>query len=522
MSDIRPAPSHTVAYILLMLAAFLAGIAVASLMPAFEGYDETAHWSTIQQWADTGHGPEYDRDRVSGDIDRYAGPVAYSNPNRNIQNLDYKKFRLMGAPDLTTRPTVFHNGFYLNWEAQHPPLYYVLMTPLYDAARGLAFKNNLLVLRLGSWVLAFAGILIAAEGSRRFIADGGRVALFMAAWPFLVPEFLPEMARVGNDSLCLCLFGVGWALLMRLLQPQGGWRWSIGLGIALGLGLLTKALFLPIIFALALLLLMRWARERTAARAVELALTVGIALSISLWWYLDRQAHTGSFTGADEFIRLGHSGDGSWSGILQNFSFLEFLRGLANIGIDFLWGGTWSFAEPHATLLIGVGLLVAVPLFNWMRDYRKMTWTDLAALLPPAGLAASLVYHVLVMIGLTGSGAGTPGHYLHIVAPAIAFAVARGWRWKPTWVGLGLVVWTAAFTIYIWVMQLSLFSGCASKDQVRNHYVLDQGCFVDFHSLSVLSHPWLGGAALVLTVLLAAAAGLRSRPAAQDRQPIPL
>jgi hypothetical protein len=505
-----------------MLAVFFAGIAVASLMPAFEGYDETAHWSTIQQRADTGHGPEYDRDRVSGDVDRYAGPLPYSVPDPNVQNIDYKKFRLMGAPDLTTHPTVFHNGSYLNWEAQHPPLYYVLMTPLYDAARGLAFKNNLLVLRLGSWVLAFAGILIAAEGSRRFIADGGRVALFMAAWPFLVPEFLPEMARVGNDSLCLCLFGVGWALLMRLLQPQGGWRWSIGLGIALGLGLLTKALFLPIVFALALLLLMRWARERTAARAVEFALAVGVALAIGLWWYLDRHAHTGSFTGSDEFIRLGQSA-GGWSDIRRHLSPLEFLRGLANIGIDFLWGGTWSLAQPNPILLAGPALLLAVPLLNWLRDWRKMTWIDLAALLCPVALAASLVYHVLVIIGLTGNGAGTPGHYLHVVAPALAFALARGWRWKMRWISFGLIAWTTAFTVYIWTMQLSLYSGCASKAVAHSRYLLDQGCFIDAHSLFAVSHVGLAGSALVLTILLiVAAARFRSGSAAEESDLIPL
>jgi hypothetical protein len=183
-------------------------------------------------------------------------------------------------------------------------------------------------------------------------------------------------------------------------------------------------------------------------------------------------------------------------------SLLEFLRGLANISIDFIWGGTWSLAQPNPALLIGPALLVAIPLFNWLRDWRTLTWIDLAALLLPAGLAASLVYHVVVIIGLSGNGAGTPGHYLHIAAPAIALGVARGWRWRRPSVGLGLIAWTAAFTAYIWLMQLSLYSGCASKAAAHSRYVLDQGCLVDVHSLSVLSHPWLAGPALAAALLL--------------------
>ena len=486
-------------YLLLMLAAGLAGLAVLAIMPPFEGFDETAHWSTLQQVADTGHSPVYGLDTISTDIARYRGPTPYSAPGLAAPALTYERFRLAGAPALTMRPGAYGRGGFRNWEAQHPPLYYRVLAPLYGAAKGLVMRDHIMVLRLASWMLAVAGLALGAEGARRFLPDGAKIALVIAAWPLLVPEFLPEMARLGNDSLCLLFAGGAWAVLMRLLSPRGGWGSAAALGILLGLGLLTKALFLPIVAGTGTLLGLKWLRERTLSLAIQFALAIGLAAAIGLWWYIARHAATGSFSGSDEFIQFQQHSGGFFVNLGARFSFLELLKGVTNIVVGFIWGGTWSLAQPHTVLLLGPALLIAAPMIIWLKNWREMGWSDLAAALWIVPLAASLVYHVLVLIAFTGSGVGTPGHYLHIVAPAFGLAVARGWRWR--WAGVLLIGGTALFTAYIWIQELALFSGCAGKNSMTNHYVFDQACFIDVHSLGALAHPGVALGSLLLSLV---------------------
>jgi hypothetical protein len=494
-------------YVCLLIAAVFAGVAVLAVLPPFEGFDETAHWSRIQQLADTGVAARYGVDHISKDVDRYDGPYPYAAPGKAGPVVTYQAFRK--RPDQTVaHPTRYQQGGQLDWEAQHPPLYYALIAPLYSAVRALNLKGQFLVLRLASWMTAMVGLALAAEGTRRFMTNGAAAAMFIAAWPFLVPEFFPEMARIGNDSLCLLLAGAGWAALLRLISPKGAWGSAAALGVLLGLGLLTKALFLPIVFGTGGLLLLRWALSRTLKRGLELAIVMGVALAVGAGWYVDRFLTTGSLSGSAEFIGFQHQGGTFLGNLAAHFSVLEFLKGFANIVIGFVWGGTWSLAQPHSILLLGPALLIGVPLINWLRHWRDMDWIDGAALAWVVPLTASLFYHVLVLISFTGSGVGTPGHYLHIVAPAIALGVARGWRWR--WGGMVLLGWTAVFTAYIWTMELSMFSGCAGKDPVRNHYLLDQGCLIDGRSFAALGHPGLAAASLALCIGLLAFAAFKA------------
>ena len=55
------------AAIVLLAASFFLGAAAILVTPPFEGADETAHYSYIQQLADTGHAPVPGKDGLSRD-----------------------------------------------------------------------------------------------------------------------------------------------------------------------------------------------------------------------------------------------------------------------------------------------------------------------------------------------------------------------------------------------------------------------------------------------------------------------
>ena len=242
----RPSGQAGMITLLLLLATFLIGLAHIAVLPPFEGYDETAHWSYIQELSDLGHGPRYNVDRLSGDLIAYPGPMIYGQapPFDQTGRATYRSFRVAGDPAIKGGPTRYTSAGDLNWQAQHPPLYYALMVPIYRATHGLGWINHLLVLRLASWALAFAGFALGVLSTVRAVGvlsplsphnDGGMldarsVGVVMAAWPFAFPEFFPEFARLGNDSLCILLVAASWALVLRLLSGRGGWASAAGLG----------------------------------------------------------------------------------------------------------------------------------------------------------------------------------------------------------------------------------------------------------------------------------------------------
>ena len=513
MSEQRSARLVT---LMLLLAIAMVGIAHIALLPPWEGFDETAHWSYIQELADTGHPPRYGVDGLSKDIDLYRGPMPYSGaePFDQTGRKTFRSYRQAGAPPFPGGPTRYVPDTADNWQAQHPPLYYALLAPVYRASRNAGWVDGLMALRLVSYAFAFAGFAIGVGATARLSGRFGVwAAPVTAAWPFLFPQFFPEFARLGNDSLCLLFAGAAWACLARLLEEDGGWLSALGLGVALGLGLLAKAFFLPIGAGAGVMLLARWwIGGRRPAWLAQAVLAGLVALAIGGWWYVEKKLETGSLTGSDEFIRLKQAGGAAL--MAQNFSAAELVRGLLVILGTFLWAGTWSLARlPEVWLAAPAALLLVVGVGYARRLVRRegegralLAWAPLVLAAP---MAAGLVYHVFVW--MAGTSAVTPGWYFHILAAPLGLAVAIGWR-RPRTLGV-LTAATAVYTGVAWAWQLSMFSGCAAKLGADKHYSLaGAGCFIDPHVLSRLGHPALGAIALIIGVVLAlAAAGLALR-----------
>lgn len=484
---------------LVLAAVFLAGIACTAILPAWEGADETAHWSYLQQLSDTGRAPQPGRDNLSTDLDRYTGPRPYSDaaPFERTGHLTYRAAREAHADPGAAAPGRFAEGTVPNWEAQHPPLYYAILAPLYRALHALPFKDHLFGLRLAGWLMAFAGLAIGAAATLKAAPDWAREhAPLMAAWPFLVPQFFPTLARLGNDSLCLLLCGIAWGLLLRLSERLSRPVSIAALGLVLGLGLLTKAFFLPIgVGAAAYLAFVGWRAGRLVSGVLAAGAVLVVAGAIGGWWYGSQYAVTHDLTGGADFVNLKRQG-GLAAGLGRNFSLPALLRGLAALFATFAWTGTWSLARPPEILILGPLLLVGVPLFWWLRDLRGKPPLAWAPLFLAAPLLASLAYHVIAFIALTGRGASTPGYYLHILAAPLAFAVAMGWRRGP--VMTGLFAYTALFTLMVWGLEVSMISGCAAKLGEDPHFSFQGAtCLVDGAQLHRLAHPLLAGAAAI-------------------------
>lgn len=531
----------------LLAAGFLAGLGHLFLTPPFEGFDETAHYASLQIVADEHRIPIYGKDSLSRDVADYmrAAPRAYAPGPPFEQNggLTYAEAfaspERIGAMRAAVDDAPLASRRYApegdpDWQAQHPPLAYVALSPVYLATKALDWKTHLFFIRLACFAAAMIGLAVGAVAARRHFPDraaGAAAGLAIAAWPFYAPMFFPEMARLGNDSFCLFFMGLSWAVLLRLLNmPANAFaarlKTAAALGLLLGLGALTKAFFLPATAGICLYLFLRdfFAAKRAGLTLVKAGLKgaaaatilAGVFAALSGWWYLGKLLHEGSLSGGNDFIMLKEKGD--FAALLaQNFSIPLFTRRILSLYLGFVWAGTWSFAKLpfHSVAILGLGFSAII--LAWIYSlYKDRLWlrAEGAPLFIVGPVVLGLVYHVLTQIAAGPDGIITPGWYLHIFAVPLGLSIAIGARFL--WLSLAgraVVLGGLVFALFFGALaefyQLTLFSGCSAKlGDDRAYHPL--ACFGDIGTmwsrLDIIANPWGGTAAFILAAGAFAAA----------------
>jgi hypothetical protein len=330
------------------------------------------------------------------------------------------------------------------------------------------------------------------------------VAAGFPVFRLVTPMFFVEFARIGNDSLCLFLLGLIFGLSIRILyRDESDLIRPFAVGVLLGLGLLTKAFFIPIAGGYALFMAYRvWHAHHDAAlrrqRAVTLALVLIPALLLGAGWYVYEFLAFGSPSGSRESILLAHHG-GLIANLRERFSPYVFIRDVIAIVVSWSWAGSWSLVRVSPLLHIPLLLLMGWLFLSYIREAWRCSFSE-AIWLPAwlfVPLFAGLPYHSLVVIALGMSG--TPGWYLNILAPFLAFAMGYGiervCRSAAGRLVLGIsLVYAALFLLIVIWSQMALFAGCAIKGdekyyQFAGHwFCLDQLADVFAH-LSVLGWP---------------------------------
>lgn len=408
----------------------------AALLPLWEGFDEWAHVAYIQRFA-SGQGlPLPGQTRVSREVQASLSltpmpAVPLSTPH--YTHSQYWRLppaeravlrdRLLGLPRNWARQE--DPAGELNYEAQQPPLYYLMLASVERAFAFLPLPERVLVLRLAGVLLASLVVPLTFAAAR---AATGSVPAASVAAALVAVIPLPAMnaARVGNDALSMVLFA---ALLWVLARaaPQSGFRHALAAGLLLGLGLLTKAYFLTAVPALATVFLwrlLRW-RGRRAAAAAQAALVFATAGLLSFWWYGRNYRWTGSWSGLQQTAG-------------QTLSLAELLEQALHVDwprfaeISFrthLWIGHWSFLQLRAWMygvfailyvLAGAGLLLL-----WLRRGPKNTRGLGAAALLCGWFWLGLAYHEVTFARLGFSSSA--GWYAVAVVSAEAVLLAAGW-----------------------------------------------------------------------------------------------
>jgi len=492
-----------------MFSVLVTGFGSLSVLPPMEGADEIAHYSYIQQIADAGILSVFSERNVSLDVINYRkylpNPYSSASPFDDLRDgITYRKFFSLPlsreAIITLNKPRKYVPSGLANVQLQHPPLYYALLAPIYSMSKHCSWPAQMFLLRSVSWVFAYIGYVLGVVAIIRYWPkkDAGAVSAIAAAWPFLVPMFFPEMARLGNDSLCLLIMGGGWWILLRIGSlVKAPTRDFVMLGVLLGIGLLTKAFFIPITVGVALFLFFRGDR-------MGLAAMLALSLSIGAPWYIYKFIATGAITGSSAHIELARQG-GLIKGLVENFNVYGLARGLAAVVATTTWGGTFSLARFNEVFHIPLAILLLAPLFAYIaRIYRTrlgdFSWAPVFII---TMFVAGLAHHVLLALAQTGIGNNTPGWYLHILTGPMGFIYSLGLLWLLQF-GAARVLFPALalysvgyFAVVSWV-QIALYTGCAAKLGSNKHYAFPDGasCLLDVgrltRNLSVIAEPYIG------------------------------
>lgn len=535
---------------LLLIASLLVGLGHIALLPPFDGFDETAHYSYIQQIAETGRWPRRS-DKLSQDIPNYL-EVAPTTENMHGR-WTYLEFFASNAATIAAgrqaiqsppaTPRTWAPAVEANWQAQHPPLYYALLAPAYLASKTWSLATQLFVLRALSYLIAWAGLCIVALWAMNKGADTrmSMLPLAIGLWPAIFPMWFPEMGRLGNDSLITAFAALTLVLVHRIALAAGTVRDYALLGLALGLALLTKATFLPVVAATILFLAIRigvaWRRsERFAVRMKGTWICVGIVLAVSGWWYAVKLLETGSAIGSNDVVNM-HSSGGLIAGLAKNLTIPIAIKAPWDLVTSFLWSGTWSFVQPPRIAMVPLVLLLAALAYGIYRyvsqqGARSIDWFMALVL----GLFLTAIgYHSLVLLSLAGVPA--PTWYLHSLAPILALGLSQGLAGLggATWMRhlmTALLAYALAFLPAVTAMSLLFFAGCAPLLPRRNLAGSSVAeCLADYprmyEHLAILALPGIGlvlfvagWVAMVVAALIALQA-IHAHAAAASRGTIP-
>jgi 4-amino-4-deoxy-L-arabinose transferase-like glycosyltransferase len=168
----------------------------------------------------------------------------------------------------------------IRYEFHQPPLYYLLVAPLYAA-----FGGALLPLRLFSVVLGAVLVVMAYLVAKAVYPELAWPALGTAALIALLPQHIAMTAGVENDTLAELLLALILLRLVRWLKRDGfGSRKALVFtGTLIGLALLTKAgVYISVPLALVAVWLKTYRRTQEGKRRLQVrpALTAAACLLI--------------------------------------------------------------------------------------------------------------------------------------------------------------------------------------------------------------------------------------------------
>ncbi|MCP4416984.1 MAG: DUF2142 domain-containing protein [Chloroflexi bacterium] len=326
--------------LLILFGYLLVGSLYAAQVPDWQAPDEPAHYNYVRQLAN-GRLPII----APGDYDQaYLDEIrgARFSPEYSVEAIEYE-----------------------DWQ---PPLYYLLITPVFMLTDGA-----LLPLRLTSLLIGVGVILLAYHIARLLFPQAEWVAWSTAVFVAFIPQHVAMLASVNNDSLSELLIGLllyftlSWIMRKGIRKQPDDRRWLIGLGLLLGLGFLSKAtvyLMAPVLVVV--LLWQYWGTWQRLFQAFVLLFSPAFLLG-ALWWVRNIIVYGGLDVlgkAAHDTVVIGQPRTAEW---VSQFGVAETAEKFFQTTFNSFWGQFGWMAVPMQTevywLLLALSITAVIGLF---------------------------------------------------------------------------------------------------------------------------------------------------------------
>jgi hypothetical protein len=391
-----------------------------AVMPLWEGWDEYAHFDYVRHVALKEELPGK-KSLISGEVGESLrlAPLPWTLKDyfTDIPHLSHDAYwrlpeqyrrELQGklAALGNDRAAWQESGSLTQYEAQHPPGYYVLIAGAYELVRGQPLTNRVYSLRLVSVALGSLVVpctYMLGHAVFRNPAYGIGAASVVTA----MPGVMMTLARVSNEALAIVLGG---AALAAMAASK---RNPVVVGTILGLGLLTKAYFLTVGLAVFAWLATEAWRRRSGVTWRKLLLVASFAAAIAGWWYWETWRMTGSLSGEEHDVAFRPLGFGDWR---RTALHVDWRRALDANFCTHIWAGGWSYLAVrgwmyHAFALLAVAGAAGTTWVFIRRKGRRATCVvaDLSAacmtIVFLGAFAVGLAYHAVTIYAAHGISA---------------------------------------------------------------------------------------------------------------------
>jgi len=507
---------HWGRFVALVVALYVArGVALLCVLPPFEAWDEFNHVAYVDRMSHTGATrPVPGETRVEADfIQKLVSVPQPTGPGLSqfgAQTLN--EFWTKGSP-----PPCFDAGATpMPWlyQSQHPATYYELAAPIYRLAGGSqSLPESVSVLRLVNVLVSATGLIAVAWVARRATPDA-RLAGLIVALVALQPLLLLNAARVANDAPAVTLGW--WAVALAVVSPRTillRAARAVALALVVGLAISIKTTNLALLpFAVLVLAMDARVSRRGVVWLVEtLATMLVLACGVLVFNYGEFRDNLERFHTLTPMVEalMNRSAD---RGIGDVFS----VHALSNLPVLWsnwwvygaLWVGGWSFFTPPRSLavshlaLFGVALAAGVAgLLKWRTRSVESGATEYRMSLAKCALlilsvTAALSYHSLHSLAARGQSYTNPW-YTAVGVPALLVcavaAVASGTSARAALVwGLSLgAVYVVAESMGVWFQMIPAYTGGLRPGGLA------------LERLASLRPIWLGTPTLVASVCVA-------------------
>lgn len=399
---------HAVVLAVIAVAGLLRGLFWVGATEVWNPMDEAQHYAFVESVA-TGNGiPTVGKDRISPEVLRITreAPTLW--------------FRPMARPVDPDDPVWQSDRD--QYEAVQPPLYYVLVAPVYWVSKPFGTLASIYALRITTLLLSLLSIPIAWLLARELFPRWPAVWLCAPALLVGLQGFNMTLASVTNDGLLVPAAAA--ALLAAARLGRGlTTRRAVVAGLVLGAAMLVKSNvvgLLPLI-ALAVVAAALMQRVKPVRAVVALAALSGSAAAVLLPWVGWNQLTYGapSASGALDEIR-------TFNWAREPFTYQVVRAHIERARMGF-WDGQLRgmglnayplFFERVTVVACTAGILAIL----WRRQRREgwsLVW--IAAALPVTFAGMEFIVHVV------SDGAGEPyGRHLYPALVAVAVAIAAG------------------------------------------------------------------------------------------------